>query len=235
MTGPSFDPKEKNVPGHRAERIYLEVMRFRRSWQRFHRPEDLRQLLRIFPDISLRESYILDYIRLGGEEGGWIWPFARPIGLEGDAGIPAGLDEIPRDSLISKRRSVDLRNLEIDTLYSHIDYPPTPLGLFEYFFFVNELWATKSASKAADWLNTVFIFSRRGFDQQIRKVPGVAKRVTRPPVYDPVVRIASEGGGSLRYFGYIGGPWKRIIQFECDIDADGYFQQKQGKVYVAWG
>lgn len=226
--------REGRIPGFHAERILESVKRFRGNWMHYHRPEDVNQLLRLFPAVRLPRGFILDYLPVGGVETGWIFPFARrEVIIEGEAAIPAALTSMERDRLAGKRGSGELRRLEVEHLYRHLTYEPTPNGLFEYAFFINELWATKSASKARDWLDLDPVFTRRQFDSVVRAAKQVT-RVLRPETCDPLARLAA-AGGEVEFIVYQGGAWKRIYQLRLTVQADGSVLRDSGEILANLG
>lgn len=221
---------EGRVPGHHAERLFESVRRFRGNWMRYHRPEDVNQLLRMFPAVHLPRGHMLDYLPVGGVETGWIFPYARrDVVSDGESSVPTGLAAIERDRLAGKRGSGELHRLEIEHLYRHLSYDPSPTGLFEYAFFISELWATKSASKAGDWLDLEPIFTRRHFDGVVRGARQVV-RVVRPDSCDPLTRSSPAGGGQVEFFAYQGGAWKRIFRLRTTIDPDGSVRREPGEI-----
>jgi hypothetical protein len=221
--------REGRIPGFHAERILDAVKRFRANWMHYHRPDDVNQLLRLFPAVHLPRGFILDYLPVGGVETGWIFPFARrEVVTEGEAAVPPELAAMERDRLAGKRGSGELRRLEVEYLYRHLTYEPSPIGLFEYAFFISELWATKSASKARDWLDLEPIFTRRQFDAVVRAARQVT-RVMRPETCDPLAKLAAAGGG-VEFIVYQGGAWKRIFRLRATIDAEGSVRREAGEI-----
>jgi hypothetical protein len=221
---------EGRVPGYHAERIFEAVKRFRAHWMHYHRPEDVNQLLRLFPAVRLPRGHMLDYLPIGGVETGWIFPFARrDVISAGESPTPPALAAIERDRMAGKRGSGELRRLEVEHLYRHLSYEASPTGLFEYAFFIGELWATKSASKARDWLDLEPIFTKRQFDSIVRGAKQVV-RVVRPDSCDPLTRSAPAGGGQVEFIVYQGGAWKRIFRLRSTIDAEGGVRREPGEV-----
>jgi hypothetical protein len=226
--------REGRIAGHHAERILEAVKRFRANWMRYHRPEDVNQLLRLFPAVRLPRGLMLDYLPVGGVETGWIFPFVRSeVVTEGESVVPRELASMERDRLAGKRGSGELRQLEVRYLYSHLTYEPSPTGLFEYAFFVSELWATKSASKARDWLDLEPLFTRRQYDGVVRAAKQVT-RVVRPETCDPAARLA-ERGGEVEFIVHQGGAWKRIFQLRLTVDPDGSVRREAGALLANFG
>lgn len=218
------------VPGAIAERLYVGLTRFRKNWDRYRRPEDLRQLVRVFPSVTVAEGYLLDYLPMGGRQERWIWPYALPKVPEPE--IPEALNSVPRDQLMRLRGSSQGRHIEIQTLYRYLKYPKTPLGLFEYAVFVMELWATKSETKAPQWLAIRPLFSRHAFENQLRKQGGTVKKISRPEVFDPIANLGTAGGGEVNFLAHEGGAWKRIFRMLLHIDHHGHVRSEAGKVFV---
>jgi len=226
--------REGRIPGHHAERILEAVKRFRANWMHYHRPEDVNQLMRLFPAVRLPRGFMLDYLPVGGVETGWIFPFARREAVSsGESPAPAELNAMERDRLAGKRGSGELRRLEVEYLYRHLTYEPSPIGLFEYAFFISELWATKSASKARDWLNLDPIFTRRQFDAVVRGAKQVT-RVMRPDTCDPLARLA-DAGGEVEFIVYEAGAWKRIFQLGLTVLPDGSVRREAGNLLANLG
>jgi len=227
--------REGRIPGYHAERMLEAVKRFRATWMRYHRPEDVNQLMRLFPAVHLPRGFILDYLPVGGVETGWILPFARREAVtSGESTMPPALAAMERDRLASKRGSGELRRMEVEHLYSHLTYDPTPTGLFEYGFSSGGRWATNSASRAREWLDLEPIFTRRQFDAVVRAARQVT-RVIRPEVCDPMGRLASGGGGQVEFIVYQGAAWKRIFQLRLTIEADGGVRREPGELLANLG
>lgn len=219
--------REGRIPGHHAERILQGVKRFRTNCMHYHRPDDVNQLLRLFPAVRQPRGFMLDYLPVGGVETGWIFPFARrAVVSEGDPTVPPELATMDRDRLAGRRGTGELRQIEVRHLYRHLTYEPSPTGLFEYAFFISELWATKSASRAQDWLELEPIFTRRQFDGMVRSARQVT-RVIRPDTCDPMARLA-EQGGEVEFIVYQGGAWKRAFILRLTVHPDGSVQREAG-------
>jgi hypothetical protein len=171
---------------------------------------------------------------MGGPKSGWIWPFAKPVIFEAKDYLPEGLDGLARDQLIGMRGTPDGAQIAKQTLYKYFHYPSTQLGIFEYAIFIMELWATKSESKAMDWLSLNLLFSRHSFDNLILKSQS-AKRIRRPGVYEPTVQIEPEGGGKVQFLAYDSTGWKRVLQMLLRIDSGGHVEREPGKVLVDLG
>jgi hypothetical protein len=225
----------QKIPGYQAERTLDGILRFRRSWSRYHRPDDVNHLLRLFPLVTLREGYILDYLRLGGTSHGWIWPYARKEAVQGEAELPPALKAVEIDRLAVARDRPQSSNLKVETLYRFLNYETTAKGLFEYAFFVSELWATKSSSRAGDWLTLKPLFTRWQFDRALRQAKGQLKRIVRPQHLDVAVQLSPEGGGEVSFIVFQGGAWERIFILKCVVEADGTIRREIGKNIASLG
>lgn len=214
---------QHRVPGYRIDTVLDSVMRFRDSWSRYHRPDDVNHLLRLFRKVQLKRGYALDYIRLGRSGSGWIWPYARQEGPGMEAEPPPSLKRIPPDRLLGQRRGEGLRHVEIETLYRVLEYDESPEGLVEYGFFLNELWATKSAEREEDWLALRPLLTRHKFDSTLRQQSKQLVTVSKPDHYDPVVK-PSGGGGSFYFLAFQPGPWRRILRIVVEVSAEGEAQ-----------
>lgn len=229
MQRPTHDA---TVPGYRADQRLEAALRFRRMWDRYDQPDDVNYLLKQFGDVSLQTGYLLDYLPIGGRRTGWIWPYARPSGRGQVSGPPPELAKIPLDLLATKRGHEDMRSVEEQTLYKHLSYKRTPMGIFEYAFFVNELWATKSASRAKEWLSLEPLFVRHRFDAVLRGRETQVVRVARPKSLDPVVRL-QEGGGEVSFLAYQGGPWTRVFRITLVVEPGGRVSNHPGEVVAS--
>ena len=230
----TYRDRLQKVPGALAERLYASIQRYRNAWSRYKRPEDLRQLIRIFPNVTMAENHLLDYIPMGGPKSSWIWPFAKHVMQEHEDYLPQELQELARDQLMSMRGTPEGKRIAEQTLYRYLRYPSTQLGIFEYAVFVMELWATKSESKASEWLHLGLIFSRHRFDTLILKSHS-AKRIRRPGVYEPTVQIDPGGGGKVQFLAYDSAGWKRVFHMLLRVDQSGHVESEHGTVLVDLG
>lgn len=222
------------VPGNQTERLFDSLQRFRHAWPRYHRPDDLRHLLSLFPHVSLEQGYELDYLPMGGTPTVWIWPYARRAGGS-EEGPPAVLSGVDRDRLSGLRRSDASRRMEVESLYRRLSFDRSPIGLFEYAFFINELWATKSASKASDWLDMEPIFTRRRFDEVLRRSGTHPLSVKRPDVYDPSAQLKGGASGEVDFMALQGHAWKRIVSMRIAVENDGLCLTKVGPLIANLG
>ena len=175
---------------------------------------------------------MLDSLPMGGPNSRWIWPYARP--KEDDA-IPNTLAAIARDQLIGMRESAQAIPIEIQTLYRHLTYPSTVIGVFEYAIFIKELWATKSEAKENDWLSMKPIFSRASFENWMRKAGEIAKRIDRPANVEPFVEMSPGSRGEVRFLAYESQVWKRITWINLRVDPSGFVRRSVGRVMVDMG
>ncbi|MGA9533471.1 MAG: hypothetical protein WBR18_12205 [Anaerolineales bacterium] len=210
----------ERVAGYRVDRILEAVERFRGNWRRYHRPDDVNHLLRQFRKVDLQRGYVLDYIALGSSESGWIWPFARRDTPGTNAELPSVLREIPSDRLASEGRAGSLHSVAVQSLYRYLSFERSPQGLFEYAYFINELWATKSPGRESDWLSLVPLLVRHKFDAVLRREADRLVRVSKPDHYDPLVFVEG-AGGRVQFLAYQSGPWKRIIRLALKVEDDG--------------
>lgn len=223
---------ETTIPGYRADQRLEAALRFRRMWNRYDQPDDVNYLLRQFGTVSLETGYVLDYLLIGGRRSGWIWPYARASARGQSAGPPPELSKIPLDLLATKRGHEAMRAVEEQTLYQHLTYEHSAMGVFEYAFFVNELWATKSESRAQDWLSLQPLFVRHRFDSILRGRESQVVRVARPKSLDPVVRV-QEGGGEVSFLAFQAGPWKRVFRITLIVEPGGRVSNHPGEVVAS--
>ena len=227
----SFDADR--VPGYRAEERMDAVFRFRRMWGRYQRPDDVNHLLKQFQRVSIQEGYMLDYLSLGGRQNSWIWPYARPSNIRRAPQVPEPLGGVPSDRLAGLRGSAEGLALEAESLYRFLAYEASPLGLFEYALFVQELWATKSEAQASEWLGLQPLFVKHRFESILRTEAKRIIRFSRPKTFDPVARQAPAGGGEVSFLVFEGGPWKRIYTMHLTVDPKGWVRTRAGDVLAS--
>jgi hypothetical protein len=221
------------VPGYRAEERLEAVVRFRRLWPRYEKPDDVNALVKQFPRVSVRQGYALDYFQIGGRQTGWIWPYARRAEKRFADQPPEALRGAPPDHLAMIRGRDDALDLEAESLYGFLEYEPSPLGLFEYAFFVKELWATKSEAVAADWLGLQPLFVKHRFDALLRAEARHLVRFTRPKTFDPSAQLEPQGGGRVTFLVFEGGPWKRIGYRSLVVDPRGWVRDQPGEIIAS--
>ena len=62
-----------------------------------------------------------------------------------------------------------------------------------------------------------------------------AKRIRRPGIYEPTVRMDPAGGGKVEMLAYATVAWKRIISILLHVDKNGHVISEAGKVLVDLG
>jgi hypothetical protein len=209
------------------------VLRFRRLWGRYTRPEDVSHLLQQFPRISIQSGHMLDYLSLGSGGASWIWPYARRAGPRQAPAPPEPLASVPADRLAGLRGKDEALPLEAASLYRFLQYEDSSLGLFEYAVFIKELWAFKSESQAADWLDLQPLLVKHRFDSILRTEARRIVKFTRPKSFDPISRLAAGGGGEVSFLVFQGGPWKRIATLHLTVDPEGWVRTRPGEVLAS--
>jgi hypothetical protein len=221
------------VPGYRAEERLEAVLRFRRLWSRYAKPEDVNALVKQFPRVSVRQDYALDYFLIGGRQAGWIWPYARRAEARFAGQPPEALSAVPLDRLAAMRGRAEALELEAESLYQFLEYETSPQGLFEYALFVKELWATKSEAVASDWLELQPLFVKHRFEAVLRAESRQIVRFSRPKSFDPTSLVAPQGGGRVSFLAFEGGPWRRISYRTLVVDPRGWVRDQAGEVIAS--
>ena len=108
-------------------------------------------------------------------------------------------------------------------------YERSAAGLVEYGFFINELWATKSAAREQEWLSLEPLLVRHKFDSVMRRAGKGVIRVSRPEDFDVPVEITG-AGGNFTFLAYQPGPWRRIVTIEVAVDGQGAVAWNPAKV-----
>lgn len=224
---------ERRIPGYQADQLWRPVLRYRDAWPQHPRPEDVARLIDLFPAVSLNPDYQLDYLSLGGLRGRWIWPYARPKG-EPEGGLPEGLAGIPRDQLASLREGEGAAALKETSLYRYLHRQETPMGLFQYTLFLQELWAFKSEAVAAEWLDLTFLFNRHQFESSLRQ-EGIPRRLTRPSSLDPIVHPGVGEGGRVEWVVFQPRPRRRVAWYRCEVGGGGGVKAWAGETLVDFG
>lgn len=205
-----------------AEGILTKVLAFRDQWQELEKPDDVNALVQIFPRVSVREGYVLDYIQERTDEGIVlpIQPFARPH--DDDSWIPMSDSETPlgREELV-------------DQLYRYLEFELSPEGLFEYAFFVIELWSMRATRHAAEWLESTPVFTAPRFDQVLEGARKVSD-LKRPHVFGPTSRLDGKGG-RVRFLVHTPIAWERIYYLESMVFGDGFVDQEAGEIIADMG
>jgi len=202
-----------------AEEILKKVLAFRDSYDQYEKPDDVNFLLSLFPRVRLREGYVLDYVlESAGEAVQHILPYARVEGEE--------------DSLLVMSAAGSSAD-QVEALYQYLDYERSPQGLFEYVFFVAELWATRASWHAAEWLSSTPIFTETRFTELVDKAKKVDS-LSRPDWYGPEAELW-EDGGKVRFPVHTEMGWERIYYLEVTVDTRGSTEQVAGAVLADFG
>lgn len=205
-----------------AQEVASRAMAFRAQWEALSRPDDVNALLGLFPSLSLREGYELDYIQESSPDGVRlpIHPFARPRQEAGwtpmvDSAEPPNPDEL------------------VETLYPYLSYQATASGLFEYAFFHLELFSLRANAQDAEWLSCTPVFTQEEFD---RVLAGATRpsEVVRPSHYGPLACLEGEDR-SVRFLVYTPMGWERIYYLESAIRSDGHVEHQAGDVLADMG
>ena len=213
------DRRYERLPPGPAEAILERVLEFRSCYDRYEKPDDVNALLELFPQVSLREGYILDYVMdRPGEAIQRILPFARPVWEEEFLLVTQadGAESDPGDGL-----------------YGLLNYERSPQGLFEYAFFITELWSTRASWHATEWLASTPIFTRERFAEKVEAAARVDS-VSWPDWYGPEARLEEEGG-EVRMLVYTEMGWERIYHLEIAVDARGRTGLEAGAIVADLG
>ncbi len=212
----------ERVPEGRAEGVLEHVLHFRKSYDRYAKPDDVNALLGFFPRVHVRSGYQLDYDWVHhGDTIKRIRPYARP--LDGQAPLLAD------PSTEGEERS----DQAVETLYQYLHYDPTPEGLFEYAFFVQELWATRASWHDAEWLATVPIFTRARFEGVLQTAQKVVD--LHEPESCAAEAMRTEAGGRVRFLVHTPMGWDRIYWLEIDVEGDGRLDVHAGDIVADFG
>jgi len=223
----------KRIPQEQAEQVLTKVLRFRRTCDKYQRPDDVNGLLALFRRVSIKEGFTLDYVRHDDEMAGWIRPYARKYDASPEESLPPVIHLFDRDKIAGYRQTSELDELEVETLYQYLDYEKSDLGVFEYAFFVIELWSTKAYWHASEWLASTPIFTKRRFDSFLSKAKKPGK-VIRPDHYGPLVHLEPEGG-KVRFLVHCPVFWDRIYYLNCVVSRDGRVDHSGGKTVADLG
>lgn len=201
-----------HIPQDVAEALLERVLQFRTAWDQYDKPDELNALLALFDRVHLRAGYALDYeCIVDGQGVTSIRPYAQsldgtPVGSEGSAA---------------------------ESLYPFLRYDPTPEGLFEYVFFVQELWSTRSSWHASEWLALTPIFTQRRFEETLRTASDVVE--VKEPGFRPAEASMTGQGGHVRFLAHTPMGWDRIYWLEIDISADGELEVQAGDIVADLG
>jgi|GEM_PF-650593 len=213
----------ERVAQERAEAVLEHVLHFRDNYARFEKPDDVNALLGLFSGVHVRPGYALDYDLVHeGKAMTRIRPFARRVDSE--------------EAVFSVEEPPDQEGQgeeAVETLYQYLNYDKTPVGIFEYVFFVQELWSTRASWHEAEWLASTPIFSQTRFDE----VVGSARKVEelkRPDWYGPEALVGAEGG-QVRFLVHTPMGWERIYWLEVGVEADGRLDVHAGDIVADLG
>ncbi|MBT4099950.1 MAG: hypothetical protein HOM68_02375 [Gemmatimonadetes bacterium] len=212
----------EHIPSETAEHLHTQVQQFRDRPHPSSPPDDVNALLAIFPRVNTRKNYILDYMVETSTDGVElpIRPFARPA--DDDSWLPFYEGVVPdRDELVEQ-------------LYKYLVYENTPAGAFEYAYFIIEMWSLRVSRYAAEWLESIPIFTENAFDAELAKGRKV-NDLRRPEEYAPTARTDEDGSGRVRFLVYTPMGWERIYYLESRITADGYVDQQAGEIVADMG
>ena len=216
---------DDRIPQEQAAEILDSVIRFRKNYDQFEKPDDVNALVRLFPSVQLSEGYILDYEQVQeGEVVTRIRPFARK--KDGEEGEPLLLDFLSPDM-------EGLTDQDVETLYQFLIYEKTPRGLFEYAFFVLELWSMRASWHEAEWLASTPVFTQQHFEEVVGQARKVEQR-NQPGWYGPEVEVLDEGG-KVRFLVHTPMGWERIYYLDITIAADGRVDQQAGQMVADLG
>ena len=208
----------ERLPPAPAEALLEQVLDFRHSYDRYGRPDDVQFLLSLFPTVTLRDGFILDYVcDSSAATAQRIVAFARPLKATG-AASPAVSPEHLDPAVV---------------LYPYLEYDPSPQGVFEYVFFVTELAATRASWHATEWLACTPVFTR---ERYARIVQAAARQgqVTWPEWYGPEASF-QPGGGYARFMVHTEMAWERIYYLQVGVDAAGRLDPQAGQVVADLG
>ncbi len=213
-----FEP----LPETSTDGLLDEVLRFRSHYDRYEKPDDINALIGLFPNVSVRDGYLLDYVQAASTEGVIqpIRPFARPGGDESWIPMFDPDEAAQREELVEE-------------LYQYLQFEHSAAGLFEYAFFVIELWSMRASRHAAEWLESTPIFTEARFDQILEKA-GRVSDLRRPEHFGPLARIDTEGG-RVRFLVHTPLGWERIYYLESMVYGDGFVDQEAGEIVADLG
>jgi len=142
-------------------------------------------VLAALPGVVLREGFVVRY-RYFGQRGRdvVVRPFVARAGTDVDP-VRRLLDwHPPPDSVDAGRGPTQ----DVDLLYRHFSFPPTAIGVFEYWLAMQDMWAS------ARWAHSHLIASA---DELSQITAGEGWQVVHPvEAYEPAV-VRSDGGARL--------------------------------------
>ena len=129
-----MDYNIQSVSSEEAAELGKRVQAFHNSEGDIGKPGDVNALIGLFPRVSIRTGYILDYyIDVDAERSiaSWIWPFARRPDDPPPERI-VGFDPLPfeRENLGYTPEEAHEQSA-VNRLYKYLDYEQSPEGLFE--------------------------------------------------------------------------------------------------------
>ena len=207
----------ERVPQAAAEEILGRLLEFRDRYDSYTKPDDVNALLSFFPHVRLQEGYVLDYeIVSAGHAVQHIAPYARSADGEDlllldDPGAEGGGED----------------------LYGRLSYEQTPLGLFEYAFFITELMSTRGSWHATEWLASTPVFTEERFEAVLEKA-GSHESLARPDWFGPLARLEDEGG-EVRFLVYTEMGWERIYYLSITVARDGTTHPEAGAIVADLG
>ena len=90
-----------------------------------------------------------------------------------------------------------MRRSMVEQLYHYLEFELSPQGLFEYAFFVIELWSMRASRHAAEWLESTPIFTDVRFDEILDRARKVGD-LKRPQAFGPILPDRwQEGQGAI--------------------------------------
>ena len=106
-------------------------------------------------------------------------------------------------------------------------------GLFEYAFFVLELWSIRASWHEAEWLASTPVLTQKLFEELIDQARKV-EQLDPPDWYGPEAAL-QEQGGKVRFLVHTPIGWERIYHLEISIAADGRVDQEAGHIFADLG
>jgi hypothetical protein len=209
------------ISSQEAEALLERVLAFRDQSEQPSPTDELSALMALFPRVSMRDGFMLDFVQDTTEAGVRqpIRPYARPI-VDGDDWLPLFDAEPEREDLVEQ-------------LYQYLRYEASPEGLFEYAFFIIELWSLRLSRHAAEWLESKPIFTQSTFDGIVESANKV-NDLRRPDHFGPLSR-SLDGGGRVRFLVHTPMGWERIYYLESMVSADGFVEQEAGEIVADMG
>ena len=211
------------LPSESADDILVNVLAFRAGYEQRQPGEDLPALLSLFPRISVREGWVLDYIQETTHEGVTmpIRAYARPAD---DDSLTPMFDVAPDPE----------REELIEELYQYLECEPSPEGLFEYAFFAIELGSVRASAHVSEWPASTPLFTEARFDSFLEQAAKVSD-LKRPEHFGPQVLNGEGRSGKVRFLVYTPMGWERIYYLDARIDTEGFVEQAAGDIVADMG